>query len=374
MSRREAIAAASLVIAGACAGTPDVVKKSSAPQPPRWVLVAPQDGQYLYFTGAKSGASSLDEGKAGALATALEQASQFIGVKVTAEGSYTMSTTDSENKARSDVTTSTQGQLRSAQLADAYYEATLRTVGANEIDRYDVWVLVKLPKAEAEAERERRAKEKAAHATAAFAQFSQGKSAQTSGDLKTAVFYFKQGAAELGTLDEAVDLNQGGFATTRDLSNALQLALRAALADKRRLHIVYAETALGLPGEGVCAGRLSEIFAEKGFSVLPALAGNAGDLAAALAASRGSGAKVAILMTATATRTGTVFGTQAAVTANVSARAVDVQSGEVVAQSDASGRGIKGDPRVAAHEALKQAAELCAQELATALLARESTQ
>ncbi len=361
--------AIAFVIATACASAPEVVHKNSASQPPKWVVVPPQDGQFFYFVGAKSGAASLDEGKAGALAAALAQASQFIGVKIVAEGSYTQSTEDAENRARSDVHTSTGGQLRSAQIADVYFESMSRVVASGEIDRFDVWVLAKLPKAEAQAERDRQAKEKAAHVEAALGHFEQGRATH---DAKLAVFHFREAKRELAAVDDAVDLNRSGFATSRDLSGALDLALSASVGAQRRTAIVFTETSLGQhSADAVSAGRISEILAGRGFSVMPPLEGDAGNVAVATALAKQSGARIALLVTASAARTGTVFGTQAAVTATVQVRAIDAQSGEVLAQSDKQGRGIKGDANVAAHEALKQAGEQAAGELAQALLSRE---
>ena len=71
--KRLAIVVALLV--AACASTPEIIRQNSSPQPPAWKVNTPNDARYLYFVGAKSGASSLDEGKASATSAAIANAS-----------------------------------------------------------------------------------------------------------------------------------------------------------------------------------------------------------------------------------------------------------------------------------------------------------
>ena len=49
--------------------------------------------------------------------------------------------------------------VRSAELSDVYYEKISRPVGSGMVDRFDVWVLIKLPRAEIQKERDRQAQE-----------------------------------------------------------------------------------------------------------------------------------------------------------------------------------------------------------------------
>src|SRR5580692_4418933 len=76
----------------ACGGEKAAVKTSSQPTPPSWLAKAPSSGDTLFFSGAKEGSSSLEDGKASALEAARSQAAQYIGVEISAEHSDVMST------------------------------------------------------------------------------------------------------------------------------------------------------------------------------------------------------------------------------------------------------------------------------------------
>ena len=69
----------------ACGGEKAAVKTSSSPRPPAWLAKAPSSSETLYFSGAKEGASSLEEGKTSAIESARSQAAQYIGVEISAE-------------------------------------------------------------------------------------------------------------------------------------------------------------------------------------------------------------------------------------------------------------------------------------------------
>lgn len=355
-----------------CAEKNEVLRRSSAPQPPKWTVSLPRDQTYLYFAGAKSGAPSLEDGRSAALASALAQASQYIGVKIVAEDSAVDSTLEHERKVRSDVRARTGGEVRGAEVADVYFESVSRVVGAAQFDRFDVWVLVRFPRAEAERERERREAERRATAEGALAHHARGREAAARGDYRRAVQSFAEARRALGGLDEAVALDRAGFATSRELEQAVAQALEEAISERRRTAVVFSERSLGAASPAaVSPGRIAEVLAARGFNVLSPLRGDPADVARAIEAAKRAGARIAVLVTADAARTGTVFGTQAACTATVQARAIDVATREVLAQVDRQGRGIKGDPGVAAWEALREAAEQAAGALAAALLERE---
>ena len=145
MGSRLAAPPASLLLclcAVACgSGKLAAVKTSSSPKQPAWMVRAPQDPDALYFTGAREGSASLDEGKDSALAAARDQAAQYIGVEISAEHSDVMSTEEAENKASDKIRSRAQAVIRSAELADLYYEKISREAGSGTIDRYDVWAL-----------------------------------------------------------------------------------------------------------------------------------------------------------------------------------------------------------------------------------------
>ncbi|HEY4769187.1 MAG TPA: hypothetical protein VIH51_01135, partial [Myxococcales bacterium] len=159
----------------ACGGEKAAVKTSSSPRPPAWLAKAPSSSETLYFSGAKEGASSLEEGKTSAIESARSQAAQYIGVEISAEHHDVMSTEEAENMARDTVKSRANAMLRSAELADVYYEKISREVGSGTVDRFDVWVLLKLPRSEVEKERQRQAQEAQQTAAAGVALYREGR-------------------------------------------------------------------------------------------------------------------------------------------------------------------------------------------------------
>src|SRR5262249_35594149 len=166
----------------ACGGEKPAVKTTSAPKPPAWLAKAPSSADTLYFSGAKEGASSLEEGKASATELARSQAAPDIGVEISAAQRDVMSTEEAENMARDTVKSRANAMLRSAELADVYYERISREVGAGTIDRYDVWVLIKLPRAEVEKERQRQAQEAQQTAAAGVSRYREGRDQERKGN------------------------------------------------------------------------------------------------------------------------------------------------------------------------------------------------
>ena len=118
--RRVAVAVA--LITAACGhDKPAAIKTSSSPRPPAWLARTTSDSQTLYFSGAKEGASSLEEGKDSALDAARSQAAQYIGVEIQAEHKDVMSTEEAENMARDTTKSRATAIVRSAEIADVYY-------------------------------------------------------------------------------------------------------------------------------------------------------------------------------------------------------------------------------------------------------------
>lgn len=372
ISARSIATAALVAFVAGCTSKPEIIRNSSAPNPPRWTQTLPQDQRYLYFVGAKSGAPSLEDGRSAALASALSQASQFIGVQVTANETVVDSTRAHESMVRSDVTAKAGGEVRSAELADSYHESLSRIVGATQFDRFDVWVLVRFPREEADRERARQEEARRAEAKLAQARYEEARDASSRGDFRLAVRLLSEADQRLVPLKGQQISLDGPHSTVADLSATVSRALKDAIAERRRTAVVYSERALGTPSRTpVSAGRIAEILTGQGFVVLAPQRGNVSNEASAIEAARGAGARIALLVSADATRTGTVFGTQASCTANVTVRALDVATGAVLAQADKQARGIRGDAGIAASEALREAAEAAADELAKALIARE---
>lgn len=357
----------------ACASTPEVIRKSSAPIMPGWVNTPPSDGQYLYFVGAASGADSLDAGRGVAIASATNQVAQYIGVNVSELGNFVDSTNAAERLARSSVTTRTNGNIQGVEAVDNYSESMSRQVGATQLDRFDVWVLVRFPRAAADAERGRQAKEHEDRATHAFELLGKARAAKVAGDLVEAMRQLKDARSELSALPGAVDIKNAEFRSSAELGQAVDRLATDVQNALRKCAVVAAETSLGEPASKSIAGNhLSTIFTAKGFPVLPPLAPVAGESASAVSdRAKAVGASLAVQIQSSVVRSGTLYGTQAVCVAHVQAQVFDVATGEIVASAEKDGKGVKANEQLAAQLALAEAGDGVAQILVKALLDRE---
>ena len=327
-------------LALACGSEKPAVKTSSSPRPPAWLAKAPSSPEVLYFSGAKEGAASLEEGKESAVESARSQAAQYIGVEISAEHHDVMSTEEAENKARDTVKSRANAMLRSAELADLYYERISREVGAGTIDRYDVWVLLRLPRAEVEKERQRQAQEAQQTAAAALARY------------RDAVGKAKDVAGSTPTADREI-------ATAAALLQKAQDAASAAQAKARRAILVAPDWV---------AGAVTQALSRKGFKAQTQSDTNEDT---ALAQAKAQGTPWVIVVRATTTQGGRVFA-QVAATAALDVRALDARNGVVVASAQKQAKGVGRTPEAAQQAAASEAGLDAGNDLAALLVAKEN--
>jgi hypothetical protein len=364
-----------LVLIVGCATVPEVLRKSSAPVQPTWVNTTPTDNQYLYFVGAASGAESLDSGKSAAVSAATNQVAQYIGVNVKSIGKFVNSTNSADQLAQEETDTRASGRIQGAEAVETYSESMSRQVGATQIDRFDVWVLVRFPRAAADEERGRQAKEHQDRSDHAFELLGKARAAKLSGSLLDAMRALSDAKVELAALPGTVDIKNAEFRTSAELGQAVDHLSTDVQGALRKTAISADETSLGQPAsKSVAANHVSTILSAKGFPVLPALAPVAGESPSALSGrAHAAGAAIAIQLQSTVTRSGTLYGTQAVCVAHVQAQALDVSSGEIVASAEKDGKGVKANEQLAAQLALAEAGDGVAQILLKALLDRERT-
>ncbi|TMA17488.1 MAG: hypothetical protein E6J84_07555, partial [Deltaproteobacteria bacterium] len=245
------------VLAVACGGEKPAVKTSSSPKPPGWLAKVPASGESLYFSGAKEGAASLEEGKASAIESARSQAAQYIGVEISAEHHDVMSTEEAENKAKDTVRSRANAMLRSAELADVYYERISREVGAGTVDRYDVWVLLKLPRAEVDKERQRQAQQAEQTAAAASARYREGRDQERQGDLIAALVRYRDAVAKAREVAGNTPTGDRELATAAALLQKAQDAANATQSKARRAIVV---------GPDWVAGAVTQALSRQGFT------------------------------------------------------------------------------------------------------------
>lgn len=314
----------------------------------------------VYFSGAKAGADSLDEGTASAADSARAQAAQYVGVEISAAHRDVSSTDLAQDQVEDEVHSRAAALIRSAQVADVYHERISRRAGATTIDRYDVWVLLRLPEAELARERERQAQEMASEAQAAAVRLHEAEAQEQAGDWLSALARYRGVLAATKPMAAGVGTGDRLLPSAGVLRRAAQDAAARAQVQARRAILVAADD---------IAGPLAQALSAKGFSaqLRPDL-----DEQAAQAAARAQKIPWVIVARARTTPGGPVFALVAA-SASLDVRALDARSGAVVAASQKAARGNGRTIEAAAREAASQAGQDAGDELAAALVAREST-
>ena len=356
--RNSALFAAAL-IAACGGGEKAAVKTSSSPKPPAWMMRVPTSSDAIYFSGAKEGCDSLEDGKASALEAARSQAAQYIGVEISAEHHDVMSTEEAENKAKDTVKSRANAMLRSAELADAYYEKISRQVGSGTVDRYDVWVLIKLPRAEVDKERARQVAEAKETARAALARYREGVRLEKSGNALAALVRYRDALAKVKTVVQSTETGDADLASAAQVGQSAQDAAARAQAKVR--------TALVVAPDWV-AGAVTQALSKQGFT---ARTQGLIDEGAALQQAKAQGTPWVIVVHATTAQGGRVF-SQVAATAALDVRALDAQSGAVVASSQKQAKGVGRTQEAAQQAAANEAGLGAGTDLATALVAKEN--
>jgi hypothetical protein len=357
VANRGLLLAAAIV---ACAGEKAAVKTASQPNPPGWLAKAPSSSDTLFFSGAREGSSSLEEGKDSALEGARSQAAQYIGVEISAEHSDVMSTEEAENKAKDTVKSRATAMVRSAEVTDVYYEKISRPVGSGMVDRFDVWVLIKLPRAELQKERERQAQESHEGAASALSRYREGQMQEKGGASLAALVRYRDAIGKLKGIGGSVPTGDAQIASAGKLLTVLQDAAARAQGKVRRAIVVAPDW---------IAGAVTQALSAKGFSAQTQSGPNEN---AALQQARAQGTPYVIVVHASTTPGGRVF-SQVAAMAALDVRALDAQTGAVVASTQKQEKGFGRTQRAAQDDAASKAGLGAGNDLATALVAKESS-
>jgi hypothetical protein len=287
------------------------------------------------------------------------QAAQYIGVEISAEHSDVMSTEEAENKAKDVVQTRANAVVRSAELADVYYEKISRESGSGTIDRYDVWVLIKLPRAEIEKERARQADEAKTAVRTSLARLREAQVHEKAGNVLAALIRYREVVSQMKGVGQSVETGDAEIANAGRLRQVAQDAANAVQAKARRAILVAPDWV---------AGAVTQALSAKGFTAWT----QAGfDEAAALAAAKAQGMPWVIVVHATTTPGGQVFA-QVAASAALDVRALDAQSGAVVASAQKQAKGVGRTPEAAQQAAASAAGLGAGNDLAAALMAKEN--
>ena len=346
-------------IAACGGGGEGVVRTTSAPKEPAWLTRPPQEPGVLYFSGAKEGSDSLEDAKAAATDVARAQAAQYIGVNISAEHRDVMSTDLASDQVKDTVQSRTAALIRDAEIADVYYEKISRQAGATSIDRYDVWVLIRLPKSALEQERVRQADEQKETAKSAVARLHDAQSQERLGNWLAALVRYRDVIASVKPLGATTGTGDAQLTDAGSVRQAAQDAAARAQAKVRRAILVAPDWV---------GGALTQALSAKGFAaeLRPGLNDQA-----AQAAARAEQIPWVIVARAQNIPGGHVFALVAA-SASLDVRALDAETGAVVASSQKVEKATGRTPQAAAESAATQAGISAGNELAAALVARES--
>jgi hypothetical protein len=346
-------------LALACGGERAAVKTTSQPVPPSWLAKPPSSSEMLFFSGAKEGSDSLEDGKTAALEAARSQAAQFIGTEISASHTDVMSTELASDKATDVVKSRATAMVRSAEIADVYYEKISRPVGSGTVDRFDVWVLIRLPRAEIAKERARQEQEAKDGAAAALTRYREGLDQERAGNVLAALVRYRDALAKVAGAGNSVPTGDAQIATVGKLRTLAQDAVSGAQARARRAVVV---------APGWIAGAVTQALSAKGFT---AQTQGAGSENAAFEQAKAQGAPYVIVVHASTTPSGRVFAKVAAVAA-LDVRALDAQTGAVVASTQKQEKGFGNTPQAAQDDAASKAGLTAGNDLAAALVAREN--
>ena len=349
--------AAALVCAACGPEKPAAIRTSSSPKQPAWLIKPPQAADALYFSGAKEGTDSLEAGKDAAMSVARDQAAQFIGVSITSEHSDTMSTDLAADQITDKVKSKAQAMIRSAALEDVYWEKISREAGSGTIDRFDVWVLLKLPKVELEKERQRQADEAKQTARSSLARLREGQAQEKAGNLLAALVRYRDVVTQTKPLDRNLDTGDAQVATSGQLRQVAEDAAAAVQARARRAVIVSPDWA---------AGPIIQALSAKGFT-----AQMGADEASARAAALSAGMPWVIVVKAQTTPGGKI-GVQVAASTVLDVRIMDAISGAAVASTQKQAKEWGRTPEAAQQAAAGAAGMAAGNDVAAALVAKEN--
>ncbi|MBS2022868.1 MAG: hypothetical protein JST92_10685 [Deltaproteobacteria bacterium] len=354
-----ALTLSGLLLVGACGtSAPAVIRTSSSPKEPAWLTRPMQEPGYLYFSGTRSGAESLEDGKGAALDIARGEAAKFIGVEISAEHTDVMSTDLASDQVKDTTKSRTQALIKNATLADEYWVKYSRQAGATTIDKFDVSVLIKLSKADLEAEQKRQEGETKAAVNQGIERLHEGDAKEKAGDILGAFVRYRDVVNSLKGLASNVDSGDAMWKNSGQVRQAAQEMMQRAQAKARRVILVGPEWAVGPITQG-----LSKI----GYtaSVPPNLTEQD-----ALKQAQSQGILYVVVARATSTPGGPVFN-QVAASASLDVRALESQGGATVASSQKTSKGVGRTPDAARAEAAKDAGVGAGAEVANALKAKE---
>jgi hypothetical protein len=142
---------------------------------PTWIEQLPTSNEYIYVMGIRSGAPTLEAGRSEAARQGVGELTSYLGVRMQSKLEIFM--TDLETKVQDEMKATTERvELRGGLIHDWYVERTVQGT-------YDVYVLLRYPRAEIEKEQARLAKMLAEKSAQALLGMRQAAEAERLGDI-----------------------------------------------------------------------------------------------------------------------------------------------------------------------------------------------
>lgn len=353
-----------------------ITKETSQPTKPAWISQLPRDNTFFYYIGSHSGAETLEKGENAARKDALAKVAEYLGIDIKAQLDMTM--TENDQSVKEHLKTKTEALITQATIVDSYHEKTIRTTNDFKKEMFDVYLLLKYPKAEAQKELARREAENRNRAQAAYNLFQSGKIQESQGNYRQARQFFHEGMDILSQIPTVVSLDQPEVHNTRELASLLKNEEQKAIGNLRRVVVWVQETNLDKAHTPSTLGAsLQAVLTKNNFSVAdqPIPHSNpdgellAGDKAL-LAALKSQGVQYLI-----ASQAHTIFSSTAMNKHFYKAQGVmkvfSTQTGETLITIPIDSQGYHQDPSQAGLNALKEAGTTAGDHLVKELLAKE---
>lgn len=248
-------------------GEVKIIKETSQPAKPSWIIQLPKDNAFLYFIGSNSGAKTLEDGENAARKDALAKIAEYLGIDIKAQLDMTMTETDQSVKEH--LKTKTDAMINQATIVDTYHEKTTRIDKNFKMEFFDFYLLLKYPREEAQKELVRRQTETRNKAQAAFNLYQSGKVQESQGNYRQARQFFHEGMDILSQIPTVVSLDQPEVDNTRELASLLKSEERNAIANLRRVVVWVQETNLDqVHSPSILGASLQAILTKHEFSVV----------------------------------------------------------------------------------------------------------
>ena len=214
-----------ILIAIGCGGPKQLIveEKSRASGPPDWINQLGSHPEYLYFVGIADQAKSLREGRDLARQDAANQASSYIGIRISTDTFIRDSTGQAGTFVDDQTRSSTDANISFLEMMDEYYVKTSRTVGNLYEEKYTVYILTRFPKASAQKEKERQTEATQRNGRLALAFYKDAVMHLEKNQPMEAIDKIRQAKTLIEGLSEGVTLNNAEFQNTETLSVAVSL-------------------------------------------------------------------------------------------------------------------------------------------------------